>query len=64
MYVWVRPFRYSTLHPGGTWITFETSIASVSSTGVVLGISAGVATMTIYRYQCMRTYDVLKGCNG
>ncbi len=32
-------------YPGGTWLTYETAIASVSSTGDVTGITPGVATI-------------------
>eukprot|EP01041_Mallomonas_annulata_P012565 gene12565-26459_t len=43
----------STTATGGTWISGTPSVASISSTGVVTAISAGVVTMT---------YRVINGC--
>jgi len=40
---------------GGTWVSSATSIASVSATGVVTGVSAGVATISYTQGTCTVT---------
>ncbi len=43
---------------GGTWLSSATSIATVTSGGVVTGVSAGVATITYYETGCVATHIV------
>ncbi|NDC40531.1 MAG: hypothetical protein EBZ77_03125, partial [Chitinophagia bacterium] len=43
--------------PGGTWSSSATGVATVSSTGVVTGVSAGTAIITYVLSTCSVAYD-------
>jgi trimeric autotransporter adhesin len=40
---------YTDAFPGGTWVSSNSSVATVSSSGVVTGLTAGTATISYYQ---------------